>query len=158
MLLICSVSSLTFQTRRCGARSKSNVWLIGLAAEEIHDPEQKREDSTEEQASNDWKIEAAVSSLVGDVARQAAEAKGQSRSEEQECSYYNQNDADDKEGSSQFAERTRGHPNLESSHGVLGFGDRVFRCAMATGREKLARIGRRAVALSVMRHSIIRSS
>src|SRR5580693_8454878 len=71
--LIVSVSSLTFQTRRCGARSKSEDWLISSAAEGIHDPHDERKSHAQQDAGDDREIETAVAALVGNVARQAAQ-------------------------------------------------------------------------------------
>src|SRR5579863_5950571 len=91
--LIVSVSSLTFQTRRCGARSNREDWFMSLAAVRIHDPHDERQTRAQQDAGDNREIEAAMTALIGDIARQTAQPKRQPRAEEQRSPGANQHDA-----------------------------------------------------------------
>src|SRR5580658_7910110 len=72
-----AVSSLTFQVRRSGIRLKSDVWLMALSAEMIHNPKQQTQNRAQQNASHHRKIKTAISPLIHNIARQASQPKGQ---------------------------------------------------------------------------------
>src|SRR5580658_1358215 len=92
-----SFSSLTFQTRRSGARSKREDWLMALAAEMIHDPGNQRQREAHQKAGHDRKVKAAVPALIGNVSGQAAEPERQARAEQEQSAGSDQHHADRQE-------------------------------------------------------------
>src|SRR5271163_1422103 len=73
-----AVSSLTFQVRRSGIKLKSDVWLMALSAEMIHNPQQQSQNHAQQNARHHRKIKAAISSLANNIARQTSQPKWQS--------------------------------------------------------------------------------
>src|SRR4051812_41025279 len=47
--------------------------MSGLSPEPAGDPEHQRQENTENDAGNDWKIEGRISSAINDISRHAAE-------------------------------------------------------------------------------------
>jgi len=74
-----------------------------LAPEQIYNPENQREYDAERNASDDWKIEAAVLALIGDIARQASEPKWQSYAEGKKSAYDHESDSTEDEQLPEFA-------------------------------------------------------
>jgi len=75
-------------------RSLAHVVITGiLAPEQIYDPENQREHDAQHDASDDWKIEAAIFALIGDIAGQASKAKRQSPAECKKCAKNNEDDS-----------------------------------------------------------------
>src|SRR5580704_13165799 len=66
-----AVSSLTFQVRRSGIKLKSDVWLMVLSAEMIHNPHQQTQNPAQQNASHHWKIKTSTPPLIHNIARQA---------------------------------------------------------------------------------------
>jgi hypothetical protein len=75
------------------------------APEEINDPHDQRQDEAQNDASDDWEIEAAVAALVGDVARKSAESKWQPAPEEKQSSDSDEKEADNEQQFAEFAKR-----------------------------------------------------
>ena len=98
---------------------------MALAAERIDDPRIKVRRDAEQDARDDRKIEAAVASLVGDVARKAAEAKGQLAGVDEQRSRANRDDSRDEEKFAEFAHRVHADrtrailPESKTSNGCL---------------------------------------
>src|SRR5271169_3989506 len=73
-----AVSSLTFQVRRSGIKLKSDVWLIVLSAEMIHNPQQQTQNHAQQNARHHRKIKTSIPPLINNIAGQAPQPKWQS--------------------------------------------------------------------------------
>src|SRR5580704_17515098 len=73
-----AVSSLTFQVRRSGIKLKSDVWLMALSAEMIHNPHQQTQNRTQQNARHHRKIKTPIPPLINNIARQTPQPKRQS--------------------------------------------------------------------------------
>src|SRR5580658_9535834 len=72
-----AVSSLTFQVRRSGIKLKSDVWLMALSAEMIHNPQQQTQNHAQQNARHHRKIKTSIPPLINNIARQASQPKRQ---------------------------------------------------------------------------------
>src|SRR5271155_1824794 len=72
-----AVSSLTFQVRRSGIKLKSDVWLMALSAEMIHNPKQQTQNHAQQNARHNRKIRTSIPPLIHNIARQAPQPERQ---------------------------------------------------------------------------------
>src|ERR1700758_3595525 len=100
-----------------------------LAPEQIYDPENQRERDAQHDASDDWKIEAAIFALIGDIAGQASEAKGQPPAEKQKSTNNCEGNSAHEQQLPEFAHwfqnqlskhSTRIKPSLENEPKIVG--------------------------------------
>jgi hypothetical protein len=73
--------------------SDTEFWRRVLPPEQIYDPENQRQRDAQHNASNNWKIEAAIFSLIRDIAGQSAEPEWQSSAESKESAYDHKRDS-----------------------------------------------------------------
>lgn len=76
-----------------------------LAAKMGEEPEQERQNEADDEASDDGEIERGVLASVDDVARKAAEPKGETAAEIKQCADKSTDGAEDEEGAAELAER-----------------------------------------------------
>jgi hypothetical protein len=88
-----AVSSLTFQVRRSGIKLKSDVWLMALSAEMIHDPQQQAQHHAQQNARHHRKIKTSIPSLICNIARQTPQPKWQLPSEREQRPHAYQHDS-----------------------------------------------------------------
>src|ERR1700730_11220766 len=79
-----AVSSLTFQVRRSGIKLKSEVWLMALSAEMIHNPHQQAQNHAQKNARHHRKIKTSIPPLINNIARQTSQPKRQFSAERQQ--------------------------------------------------------------------------
>src|SRR5580704_14683879 len=79
-----AVSSLTFHVRRSGIKLKSDVWLMVLSAEIIHNPHQQTQNHAQQNARHHRKIKTSIPSLIHNIARQSPQPKRQSSAKRQQ--------------------------------------------------------------------------
>jgi hypothetical protein len=89
---------------------KSEAWLIVfgvsvLAPEQIYNPDNQRQRNAQHNAGHDWKIEAAIFSLIRNIAGQTANSKGQSATQGKESAYDHKRDSTEDEQFPEFARR-----------------------------------------------------
>src|ERR1700689_5908057 len=70
-----AVSSLTFQVRRSGIKLKSEVWLMTLSAEMIHNPQQQTHNHAQQNARHHRKIKTSIPPLRRNVSSPTRRAK-----------------------------------------------------------------------------------
>src|ERR1700722_5470123 len=88
-----AVSSLTFQVRRSGIKLKSDVWLMTLSADMIHNPHQQAQNDAQQNARHHWKIKTAIPPLIHHIARQTPQSKRQSSAEDEQGAHTGQHDS-----------------------------------------------------------------